>query len=70
MPYPFLHLTIESWHAWIGHLGYRSLFDLLKLTNGIEIQGPVSTKICNSDIKACLQQNLSQTQMTNVMEFL
>ncbi len=43
--------TIKLWHVQMGHLGYRFLFELPKLANGIEIKGPTPTEICNGYIK-------------------
>ena len=37
--------TIDTWHARMGHLGYRSLLELPKLASGIEIKGPAPTEI-------------------------
>lgn len=54
----------------MGHLGYRSLFDLLKLAHGIEIKRPASIKICNEYIKNRLQWKPSQTLMTRITKFL
>ena len=43
--------TIETWHAGIGHLGYRSLLELPKLASGIKIKESASTKICTRYMK-------------------
>ena len=43
--------TIKTCHVWMGHLEYKSLLELPKLANGIEIKGLAPTKICSKYIK-------------------
>lgn len=54
----------------MGHLRYRSLLELTKLTQGIEIKSSIPTKIFGECIKIRLQWKPSQTPMTRVTEFL
>lgn len=63
-------LVIKTWHAQIGHLRYRSLLELPKLVNRIEIKGPVPTEIYSGYRNSCLQWKPSQIPMTRAMEFL
>ena len=62
--------TIETWHARMGHLGYRSLLELPKLAHGIEIKGSAPMEICGGCMKGRLQQKPSRTPMTRATEFL
>ena len=62
--------TIETWHARMGHLGYRSLLELLKLAHGIDIKGPAPTKICGGCMKGRSQWKPSRTPITRATEFL
>ncbi len=43
--------TIETWHAPMRHLGYKSLLELLNLAHGIEIRRPAPTEICSGCMK-------------------
>ena len=43
--------NIETWQARMRHLRYKSLLELPKLTNRIEIKGPAPTQICSRCIK-------------------
>lgn len=47
-------LTIKIWHAYIKDLGYKSLLELRKLANEIEIKRPSPTEIYNKCIKGRL----------------
>lgn len=53
----------------MGYLGYKSLLELPKLANEMEIKEPATTKIYSGCIKICLQQKLSPTLMTKAIEF-
>ncbi len=63
-------LTIEIWHAQMEYLGYKSLLELPKLANGIEIKGPVPTEICSGYMKGRSQRKPSRTPMIRATEFL
>ena len=63
-------LTIETWHARIGHLGYRSLLKLSKLANEIEIKEPSPTEIWSGCMKSRSPWKPCQTPMTKATEFL
>ena len=62
--------TMETWHARMGHLGYRSLLELPKLASGIEVKGPAPTEICGGCMKGRSQRKPSRTPMTRATEFL
>ena len=62
--------TIETWHARMGHLGYRSLLELPKLAHRIEIKGPAPMEICGGCMKGRSQRKPSRTPMTRATEFL
>ncbi len=51
--------TIATWHTWMGHLRYRSLLELPKLANGIEIKRPAPSEICSGCIKGRSQRKPS-----------
>lgn len=46
---------IKIWHAQMGHLGYKSLLELLKLVYGIKIKKLAFTKIYSRYIRELLQ---------------
>ncbi len=62
--------TIKTGHAWIEHLGYKSLLEIPNFANGIEIKETATTEICSGCIKGCSQRKPSRTPMTRATEFL
>ena len=62
--------TAETWHARMGHLGYRNLQKLTSLATGMTINGPVPDEICGPCMKGRQQRRPSRVPTTKVAGFL
>ncbi len=44
-------ISIQTWHRWMGHLGYQNFLRLSKIANAIDIKYPISAEIFGDCMK-------------------
>lgn len=54
-----IFIIIQTWHYWMGHIGYQNILRLPKAVDDIDIKGLILVEICENCMKKRYQRKSS-----------